>query len=271
MELGKPDGWPVIGFHGTPGSRYQVAPDVFAVERSGVRLIVLDRPGYGLSTFKANRRLTEWPRDVAELADHLEIDRFSVFGVSGGGPHAAACAALLDDRVAVAGIVSGVASGTESLDESGTMPMNKLITRLAQRRSPLLRILTSLQVAAMHRWPERAAKALKRQLPKPDREIVERPQLMELLIRDARDLSRDAGRAAAQDIELFSGDWGFDVRAITIPVHVWHGDADKTVPVSHGRFFHEAIKDSTLHEYPGEGHFLVIDRIEEILEALRPA
>jgi pimeloyl-ACP methyl ester carboxylesterase len=269
MELGNPKGWPVFGFHGTPGTRFQVAPDVAAVDRSGVRLIVLDRPGYGLSSFKKDRRLSDWPRDVAELADHIGVGRFSVFGVSGGGPHSAACAALLDDRVAVAGIVSGVASSTESLDEVGTMPINKLVTRLAQRRSPLLRLLTSLQVAVMQRWPERAANAMKRQLPPADRKIVERPELMELLVRDARDVSRNAGRAAAQDMELFTGDWGFDVRAITIPVHIFHGDADKTVPISHGRFFHDAIKDSTLHEYAGEGHFLVIDRIEEILRALK--
>jgi len=107
LELGVPDGWPIFGFHGTPGSRLQLAINEAAVRRAGVRLIAPDRPGYGMSTYQPGRRLIDWPSDVVELADHLAVDRFSVMGVSGGGPHALACASVLKERVVVAGIVSG--------------------------------------------------------------------------------------------------------------------------------------------------------------------
>src|SRR6202035_5235171 len=105
LEIGDPEGWPVLGFHGTPGSRLQLAIDDKPVREGGIRFVLPDRPGYGLSTFQPGRRLVDWPGDVAQLADHLGIERFSVMGVSGGGPHSAVCAALLDDRVVRAAIV----------------------------------------------------------------------------------------------------------------------------------------------------------------------
>src|SRR5262245_40253090 len=75
-ELGAPDGTPVFGFHGTPGSHRQIAVCDAAARAEGVRLIAPDRPGYGQSTFHRDRRLVDWPRDVAALADHLGLARF---------------------------------------------------------------------------------------------------------------------------------------------------------------------------------------------------
>src|SRR5437016_721931 len=81
-------GAPVIAVHGTPGCR---DPETWAdgAGAAGARLILPDRPGYGLSDFHPDQRLLDWPRDVEELADALQLDRFAVVGVSGGGPYAA--------------------------------------------------------------------------------------------------------------------------------------------------------------------------------------
>jgi len=101
-EWGPSDGTPVLGFMGTSLSWLaHVGGD--APRAAGVRLILVDRPGYGLSDFQRQRTLLDWPRDVAELADGLGMERFSVFGMSGGGPHAAACGYALPDRVAALG------------------------------------------------------------------------------------------------------------------------------------------------------------------------
>ena len=104
-EWGPAEGVPVFGFHGTPNSRL-VHLGADAPRAAGVRLILPDRPGLGRSDFQPGRTLLDWPRDVAELADALGIDRFAAFGVSGGGPHAASCAAALGDRVTAVGLVS---------------------------------------------------------------------------------------------------------------------------------------------------------------------
>ncbi len=77
--------------------------------------------------------------------------------------------------------------------------------------------------------------------------------------------------ATVQDLELFAGDWGFDLGRITVPVHLWQGDADLNVPPGHARLQHEAIPGSVLHEFSGEGHLMGFDHIGEILAALKGA
>jgi len=54
--------------------------------RPGLHLIAPDRPGYGLSDFyPRGRTIADYPDDVVALADSLGVDRFAVFGASGGG------------------------------------------------------------------------------------------------------------------------------------------------------------------------------------------
>lgn len=268
LELGAPDGWPVLGFHGTPGSRLQVALDEAAVQRAGVRLIAPDRPGYGFSSFQPGRLLADWPRDVAALADHLAIERFSVMGISGGGPHSVVCAALLGDRVSSAGLVSGVGPLSDPRLSADTNKLVQLMTAMSRRRSPLLRLFAEVQVALVRRWPTKALELMMKQLPAPDAEALRRPEITALFARDVARASRTTGRAHAQDFEVFAADWGFDLGAISVPVILWHGDADKNVPLAHAQFLHEAIPNSVLHTCAGEGHFLVLNRLEEILAGL---
>ena len=74
--------------------------------------------------------------------------------------------------------------------------------------------------------------------------------------------------AAAQDFALFCTDWGFRLDDIDVPVDLWHGDDDRNVPVSHGRLQAERIPGARFHLCPGQGHMLVIDRLEEILRTV---
>src|SRR5689334_602661 len=98
-EYGNLDGVPVFLFHGTPGSRLVLGEITTLAERLGIRLVVPERPGFGLSDFQPDRMILDWPDDVVELADRLTINRFGVIGVSGGGPYAAACAYKIPQRL----------------------------------------------------------------------------------------------------------------------------------------------------------------------------
>lgn len=268
-EFGTSDGWPIVGFHGTPGSRLQMGIDEAAVLRAGVRLIAPDRPGYGLSSFQPGRRLVDWPTDVAQLADHLGLDRFSVVGVSGGGPHSLVCASMLPERLVAAGIVSGEGPLTDPRITAEMTPFTKLLMALSRRRSRLLTTFFAAELALARRWPSKALDLMVKQLPPYDAEVISRPDLRELFERDVRQASRTAAQAQTQDFELFSSDWGFDLGAITVPVILWQGEADKNVPPLHAEVMHDAIPNSVLRTLVGEGHFLVADRLEEILVALK--
>ena len=268
LELGKARGTPVFVFHGTPGSRLQVTYDEKTFAASGVRCIAPDRPGYGHSSFHRGRTLTDWSTDVAALADHLKIDRFGVIGISGGGPHAAVCAALLGDRVNCAALVSGVGPLGDPELEASMVGMNRGISALAAHASFTLIPILQAQVLFMRHWPERALSAVRRQMSEPDLAVLERPDVRAVFVEDARRASATTAQAAAQDFTLFVRDWGFRLQDIEVPVHVWHGDADKNVPFGQGEFVAGRIPGAAFHPCLGEGHLLVVDHLGEILRTV---
>jgi pimeloyl-ACP methyl ester carboxylesterase len=269
LEMGDPQGTPIFAFHGTPGSRHEIAMDEVPIREAGLRLISVDRPGYGLSSFQRGRRLVDWPRDVTHLADHLGIDTFAVIGHSGGGPYSAVCAALLADRVTSAAIVSGVAPladqrALESIKRSDQIQMG-----LSRRRSRVMRVAANLQMGVFRQWPSWTLDMMTKQFSPVDVEILNRPKVRAVMELEAERLSRTTGRAVAQDLELFTADWGFDLGAIKVPVHIWQGDADRSVPLAHALLMHEAIPGSVLHEMPGAGHFFIFDELPGIGFALK--
>jgi pimeloyl-ACP methyl ester carboxylesterase len=107
--MGQPDGTPLFYFHGNPGSRldFNQTYNRPALDDTGMRIIGIDRPGFGGSTFQPRRQFADWPRDVLAVADELGIDTFGVLAYSGGGPYAIACALAFPERLTFVGIISG--------------------------------------------------------------------------------------------------------------------------------------------------------------------
>jgi pimeloyl-ACP methyl ester carboxylesterase len=268
LELGDPSGKPVIGFHGTPGSRLQLVAGEEPVRAAGVRLISVDRPGYGHSTYKPGRTLADWPGDVRQLGDHLGLDRFGVVGVSGGGPHSLVCAALMPDRVAVAGVLSGVGLLGSPGAEEGMMPANVFITKVGRRSTKPLEAIFGVMMRVQRRWPESSVRFMTKQMPAADAEIIRRPSVQRIFVQEAKRASATSAKASAQDFQVFSRDWGFRLEDIGVPVHLWQGDADRNVPFAHAKQMAAAIPGATLHEIAGGGHLASLDRSGEIFATL---
>ena len=271
LEAGRPRGRPVFAFHGTPGSRLQVSFDEKAIVAAGVRMIAPDRPGYGHSSFHPGRTVVDWSADVAALADHLKLDSFAVVGVSGGGPHALACARMLPGRVTAAGIVSGVGPMGDPEFDVGMVGFNRGLTFLARQSPLVLRPMFWFQEFSVRRWPDAALRAATKRLPAPDAAMLERADVRAVFFDDAHRPSATAAQAATQDFVLFARDWGFRLQDVTVPCHFWHGDADRNVPIGHGRFMAARVPGGVLHECPGEGHLLYVDHLEEVLRTVAPA
>lgn len=267
-EMGDPAGYPVFAFHGTPGSCRQVLVDPAPALAAGARMIAPDRPGRGSSTWQSRRTFAGWARDVAELADHLGIDRFAVLGISGGGPHAAVCARFLPDRVTSAALVSGVGSLAEPGSEAGMMAANRMFARLARNAPAANAVIFGLIFLVGRRAPERVLPLLVNSMPAVDTAMLSRPEVRNSFLGLLSDASPTAGRAAAQDFRLFARDWGFRLEDIRVPVQVWQGDVDVNVPVAHAERQAAAIPGAVLHMVPGEGHLMSFDHFEEILREL---
>ena len=263
LESGAPGGLPVFAFHGLPGSRRQRHPDASLARAAGVRVLQLERPGFGLSSPSPGRRLLDWPRDVAACADVLGIDRFAVAGISGGGPYAAACAHALGDRVLRTAIVSGV--GPPGSMPRGMIPLARLGFALAPRWPgavrAVIRPFAGVAVSAPHRYLDH----ITAQMAAADRPILARPEVRAMFAQDYQAAFAQGVRAFSEDLAILAAPWGFAPGAIAVPLALWHGDADRMVPASASRVLAAAIPGAEARFHPGEGHFMVFDRWAEVL------
>ncbi len=267
-QYGDPEGKPVFYFHGFPGSRLEAKLSATAAARRGVRIIALDRPGFGLSDFKHGRRIGDWPNDVTEAADALGIDRFAVLGVSGGGPYAAACALMIPQRLTAAAIVSGVGPINAPAATHGMSRQNRLLFGLARRLPWLARLPMSWIGRQARRNPERLLDTMSGELPESDKAVLARPEVKAALQDDIAEAFRRGSRGPAWELVLYGRPWGFRLEDISMEVYLWQGELDTLVPPSMGRYQARAIPNCRARFYPREGHLLVVDRIEEIQAAL---
>ncbi len=269
-EYGDPKGQPLFYFHGHPGSRMEAQLGDVAASRHGVRIIALDRPGYGRSDFKPRRTLLDWPDDVVEAADALGIERFAVLGGSGGGAYAAACAFKIPDRLTAAGIVSGVAPFDAPEATRGMRWQNRVGFGLGGRLPWVARGAMWWMARQVRRKPERVIIAIQQAMAEPDRPILDRPEVRRTFTDIVVEAFRAGSRGAAWDMVLLARPWGFPLEGITMKVHLWQGEEDVLVPLSMGRYLATTIPDCEAAFYPGEGHLLVVDHQDDIQAALFP-
>jgi pimeloyl-ACP methyl ester carboxylesterase len=268
-QYGAPDGEPFFYFHGHPGSRLEARFAHPAAASAGVRVIALDRPGYGLSDFVPGRAITDWPGDVAEAADLLQLPRFSVAGASGGGPYALACAWQLPERVSRAAVISGVGPYQVPGITKGMRWQNRVGFEWAARWPGLARFaMRSMQKSITER-PARTIDALAQAMSPADAAIVRHPDVRDILIADITEAFRQGSDGAAWDMVLLGRPWGFSLSEIKPEVHLWQGEADVLVPPAMGRYQAAHIPHCHARLLPGEGHLLVIDHMPDLIEAFR--
>jgi len=135
-DVGAPDGRPIVYLHGCPDCRLTRHPDDELAAAIGVRLIAVDRPGYGGSDAPRDWTRRSMAEDVVALLAKLNIDRSAVLGWSSGGQIALACAAVAPERVAAVGLVA--ASATAAFAQSAVKekpPMYSYVSNWAIPRA----------------------------------------------------------------------------------------------------------------------------------------
>jgi pimeloyl-ACP methyl ester carboxylesterase len=265
QEAGDPAGRAVFAFHGLPGSREQRHPDERIARSAGARMIHVDRPGFGLSDPAPQRRLRDWAGDVVQLADYLRLDRFAVAGVSGGGPFATACAALLPGRVSRLALVSSVGPPGSMHGQPRMHGVVRTAFALALRVPWMLAPPMALAATLAVSQPERYVALLARQMAARDRAILLQPAVRAMLARDVREAFRQGTNGFIRDLSLLANPWDFALGEIRAECGIWHGGADRMIPPSASERLAGAIHGSRLCLLPNEGHFLIFDRWKQIL------
>jgi len=266
-DYGPADGVPVLLFGGA-SARYLKPCSDDLLRQAGVRLIIVERPGYGLSDFQPKRTLLDWPGDVEQLADHLKLARFAVLAGSQGGPYGAVCGFRLADRLTSLTLVSALAPFDVPGLTEGMAPALAMLPKLARNAPFLLRPMQGATVIFIRRNPEAAVKRLFANLPPGDQVILQQPELIETFARDFPEAFRQGGRGAAHDIYVVCHPWGFRVEEISATTFVWQGEADPNVPPVMGRYFAKTIPNASATFVPEAGHMLFYTHSEPILRQL---
>jgi len=269
-EYGDLSGQPVFLLHGYPDSRLVRHPDDALTASLGVRLIIPDRPGIGLSSFKPARSVLERVDDVGELADALGLSRFAVFGWSAGGPYAMACAYKFPERLTRVGVACGFAPMDRPGSTEGMTKQMQQGIALMRRLPWMTRLVTASLPGQYRKDPEKAfQKQFGQNLSTADALVLTQPEIRANLLEGAVEAMRQGARGPALELELlFARPWGFRSQEIRSEVYLWYGDADALVPLQMGQYLAAAIPHSHLIICHSQGHMLLVQRWEEILRTL---
>lgn len=269
-EWGDATGMPVFYCHGFPGSRLEAQLADAPARALGIRLIAPDRPGFGLSSFAPGRRLADWPRDLAALADNLMLPSFHLIGVSGGAPYAIASAQKLGDRVAGIALVCGLG---EFVGDDPTSGMNAAAAAVINfhRQWPRLSHWADMRLVGptLRRFPELLFKIVVGNEIAADREVLADKDVRDAIVASLAEAFREGPAGPGHEIGLLTQPWDINLTEVHQPIQLWHGEADRTVPVAMGRRYASLLPDVAAHFISGEGHFsLVLRYMHQILAGL---
>ena len=261
-EGGDAAGFPVLYQHGTPGCGLLYRPLLEDAARHGIRLLGYDRPGYGGSSRHLGRTVADVAHDVEAIADALGLDRLATWGISGGGPHALACAALLPGRVvAAASLASPAPYDADGIDWlAGMGDANVVEFDAALGGETALRPMLEQEAAAfLAGGPEGLRDGMASLLSDVDAAVLD-DELAEHLY-DSMAAGLAPGIHGWLDDDLaFVMPWQVDLGTISTPVLLWQGREDRFVPPGHADWLAARVPGAELRLTAEDGHLTLYER-----------
>jgi pimeloyl-ACP methyl ester carboxylesterase len=270
-DEGDPDGKPVVVHHGTPSAGHLFAPHVEDAQERGIRLIGYDRAGYGDSTPRPGRSIADIAPDVEDVLDALGVDRVATWGISGGGPHALACAALLQERcVAAAALASPAPWGAEGLEwlagmgEGNVAEFDAVLEGGEALDASLARDAAEMLAGGAEEMREAILSVLS-----PVDQAVLDAEFGDFLYESMRAGIAERIDGWRDDNVAFVHAWGFEPADVGTPFLLLQGVHDLMIPPSHGRWLAERIPAVDARISESDGHLTLLkDRVPEVHEWL---
>jgi pimeloyl-ACP methyl ester carboxylesterase len=268
-EYGDPDGHPVLAFHGVPscGAGFDWADE--PARARGLRVLAPDRPGIGKSSGPALADAGAYPTRITALADALDLDRFALFGYSGGGPFAVTCAAELGDRVTATAVAAGMGQMGVWAEADDFAKTDRQMLGLCVKHPAVARLMLSGTARLANLSPKSAVKSFLKELHPSDAAVIAaQDEPPEDTIRLYTRAFQHGAQGVVDDYRAIAQPWGVSL-GHTGPLTIFQGDADTMVPLRHAEELARRLPEATLVVWPGEGHLGPVTHVEEILDAVR--
>jgi pimeloyl-ACP methyl ester carboxylesterase len=238
----------------------------------GIRIISADRPGISGSSLQPDRKLTDWPRLVERIADHLGIHDFRMLAISGGAPYAYATAATMPQRVRAIAIVGGAPPLAEISDPNGLLPLYRWMLTLYRIQPRLLRRLFYLARPVLSLRPPLRFRPLllKMLLLRPcDAESLRDAAAFEAIFESQRRAWRASAEGVVADAQIYAQPWGFAIEDVRVPVRLWHGKQDRAFSVRLAEEVANRLPNCHARFVDDAGHYsLPIRHMRDILKDL---
>ncbi|WP_220718411.1 alpha/beta fold hydrolase [Agarivorans litoreus] len=269
QEYGSPKGKPVVYCHSILGSRLEnFYDDVDLAKHLGLRLISIDRPGFGGSDYCENYGFVNWSKDLAALLDHLELEQVQLLGYATGGVYAACCAAKIPERISSMTIVSSGDALTYDSDYEATAKLYRMHMKLARDFPSMHRLFTNILDKGLHKDPNKLFKVLARDLEGADVELFESPQFREKFGRYLKESKIQGGNAFSDEVRQVMSPWGFDIEDVKVTTQLFHGEQDRHIPLVLAERFVERAANAKLTVVPEQGHYMIYRQWPEILKSV---
>lgn len=217
---GNPKGKPVLYFHGWPASCLSATPLNTAAQQLNLRIIALDRPGYGFSTFQPSRTLLDWPDDVIEVANHFYLKQFSIIGTSGGAPYVCACAYKIPQRISTAIITAGLGP-LNTIDTSLLNSEQKIYLHMWKWIYKLSLPILFFYNKTIKYWPRLYFFITNTRRSKSDLKLYNSQSVRNLIINTARRAFHQGHEGPWQDLKIYTSPWGFDLKNVKKKIFLW--------------------------------------------------
>ncbi len=256
-EYGDPDGLPVFYFHGSPSSRLDGQLAHTPALQRGIRLLAIDRPGFGLSDFKPGRTFLDWPDDVAEFMDQVGVEVTSILAISGGAPHALACSVRMPERIRDLCLVNGFVPGGIGIFQRNLSLYNRIVGAVLPHLAPWALRPIFRRVAQMaENDPQALLARVQNAVPTGDRSVLGMPEIAETLFDTAHEAFRGGVDGAVWEARMLAGDWGFEPSQVLGHVFLFHGERNTIVPADAARELAQELPKCTARFLPDHAHIL---------------
>ncbi|MEP0069330.1 alpha/beta fold hydrolase [Pyruvatibacter sp.] len=267
-EFGAPGGVPLMLMPSSLRSSLGWPPESQAARDLGIRLIVPERPGLGLSDPDPDMTPASVAADMEEVADALGLDRFILSARSSGSPFGLAIAARMGRRVSRVVLASprlgvpaarGNRPGMLDYFFSGVRRHPWLLkSAVAILRTKVSeKLLTSLVFHFFERSPVDVA------------QLKSNEALLQNSIDAVHEALLHTDQGLFRESELFVAGMDLDLAGLTAPVDVWHGTRDQIITADEARaaLTQLGIVPASFQPVEDEGHLFVTNHHRVIMEA----